>query len=70
MVDPRHFRRGLARRLVMAALATDAGRPAVVSTGSANRPARELYLRVGFRHVADHEVVPGLMVSRYARVPT
>lgn len=69
MVDPRLFRRGLARRLLTETLATVPHHRAVVSTGTANTPARRLYLDLGFRHVADHEAAPGLLVSRYERVP-
>lgn len=69
VVAPSSFRRGLARRLLVATLGTVPHGRAVVSTGTANTPARELYLSLGFLHVADHEAAPGLLVSRYERVP-
>jgi ribosomal protein S18 acetylase RimI-like enzyme len=64
VVDPGHFRRGLAGRLVVSLPPAEV---TVVSTGRDNVPARTLYERHGFRHVADVEVVPGLWVSRLRR---
>lgn len=67
MVHPGHFRQGLARRLVMAALASVPHERAVVSTGRENRPARALYASLGFEHLGDRKVMPGLDVSDYER---
>jgi ribosomal protein S18 acetylase RimI-like enzyme len=64
VVEPGHFRRGLAGRLVASLPPAEV---TVVSTGRANAPARALYERHGFRHVADVEAVPGLWVSRLRR---
>ena len=63
-VDPAAFRRGLARRLLAA---LPPAQVTVVSTGRDNLPARALYARHGFRHVADLEVAPGLWISRLRR---
>ena len=64
VVHPERHRSGLGRMLV-AALPTSS--PVVVSTGRGNHPARRLYESLGFRHVADHEVLPDLWVSEYQR---
>lgn len=63
VVDPAHHRRGLGSTLIES---VDAG-AAVVMTGQANAPARRFYKGLGIRHVRDHEVLPGLWVSTYAR---
>ena len=63
IVHPDHHRRGIGRSLVLHTIA--AAREAVVSTGRDNAPARRLYEEVGFVHVADREVAPGLIVSDY-----
>lgn len=63
VVHPSWHRQGLGRRLVTALpLGT-----ATVSTGRDNPPARRLYESLGFHHVADEEVLPGLWVSTYDR---
>jgi ribosomal protein S18 acetylase RimI-like enzyme len=41
-----------------------------VSTGRGNGPARALYERLGFSHVNDREVIPGLWVTQYLHVPS
>lgn len=65
MVHPAAHRRGIGRRLVRHAL-TKAPR-AIVATGRDNRPARELYERLGFEALDEVEVIPGLWIARYAR---
>ncbi|WP_144999864.1 GNAT family N-acetyltransferase [Kocuria rhizophila] len=62
-VDPAHHRRGMGSTIIESVV-EDA---AVVMAGRANVPARRLYERLGFRHVEDHEVLPGLWVSTYVR---
>lgn len=69
VVAPDRHRRGVGRALVEAVLARAGGRRVLVSTGRGNRPARLLYASLGFRHVGDVQVLPGLEVSRYERVP-
>ncbi len=64
VVHPDLFRRGLASRLVAA---LPPARVTVVSTGRDNGPARLLYQGLGFAHVEDAEVAPGLWVSRFSR---
>jgi ribosomal protein S18 acetylase RimI-like enzyme len=65
VVDPSCARRGLGRRLVQHLLDAHPDRPAVVSTGRGNAPARRLYEGLGFREVGTVEVLPGLQVVRY-----
>jgi hypothetical protein len=47
-------------------LARAGDRRIVVSTGSANVPARTLYERLGFGEADDVEGIPGLWITRYA----
>ncbi|WP_206551808.1 GNAT family N-acetyltransferase [Microbacterium testaceum] len=63
MVDPTWQRRGIGARLVRGVLSVV--HRAVVSTGRENAPARRLYEGLGFAHLIDREVVPGLWVSDY-----
>jgi GNAT superfamily N-acetyltransferase len=68
VVDPRRSRQGIGSALVRAALAAEPEAVrAIVQTGAQNAPARELYLREGFEHVDDIEVVGGLRVSRFRK---
>ena len=67
-VHPDHFRTGIARALIEHV--ETAARPAskaTVSTGARNTPARNLYLRVGFKETEEAEVVPGLRVVRFEK---
>ena len=68
VVDPSCARRGLGRRLVQHLLDAHPDRPAVVSTGRGNAPARRLYEGLGFREVGTVEVLPGLQIVRYELV--
>lgn len=63
VVDPALHRRGIGAALVAAVLTEAGGRRVSVSTGRANTPARELYLRAGFRPEGDAEVLPGLWTT-------
>jgi GNAT superfamily N-acetyltransferase len=67
VVDPRHFREGLGRRLVEAVLRRVPHERAVVSTALRNGPARRLYEVVGFVHRADRAVTQTLVVAQYER---
>jgi ribosomal protein S18 acetylase RimI-like enzyme len=66
VVDPSCAQRGLGRALVQHLLDAHPDRPAVVSTGRDNAPARRLYEGLGFAEVGTVEVLPGLQVVRYA----
>lgn len=68
VVAPRAFRRGVGTALVRHVLALAGPRRVEVSTGRDNTPARALYVRLGFVETGEEEVVPGLWVTRYARV--
>ncbi|WP_219825722.1 GNAT family N-acetyltransferase [Nonomuraea typhae] len=68
VVDPGALRQGIGRTLVKEVLARAGGRKVVVSTGRGNTPARTLYERLGFTHVEDVEVIPGLWVTSYELV--
>jgi GNAT superfamily N-acetyltransferase len=61
VVHPSWHRRGLGRQLVTRIIRGFA----TVSTGTKNQPARRLYESMGFRHVRDDEVLPGLWVTTY-----
>jgi GNAT superfamily N-acetyltransferase len=67
MVDPTAFRQGMGRQLVTAVLEETSHEWAVVSTARDNAPARTLYEKLGFRHLEDVEVAPGLVVAHYER---
>ena len=64
VVHPDHFREGIGRSLVAFVQQTEP-RPnrIVVSTGAENRPAKTLYLSLGFRETKEVEVAPALRVA-------
>lgn len=67
VVAPRAFRGGVATALLDELDRRHPAAPMIVSTGSANAPALELYRRRGFREVRQREAAPGLMVTELAR---
>jgi GNAT superfamily N-acetyltransferase len=69
MVSPVAHRRGVGSALVRAVIHLAADRPATVSTGQKNAPARRLYERLDFVWSDDVEVVPALWISRYVHTP-
>jgi ribosomal protein S18 acetylase RimI-like enzyme len=67
-VDPDSFRRGVGAALVRAALGSEPeARRAIVQTGAANEPAKELYRGEGFAAVGEREVLPGLWITQFER---
>jgi ribosomal protein S18 acetylase RimI-like enzyme len=67
-VDPDSFRRGVGAALVRAALGSEPeARRAIVQTGAANEPAKELYRGEGFTEVGRREVLPGLWITQFER---
>ncbi|WP_214402916.1 GNAT family N-acetyltransferase [Pseudonocardia lacus] len=62
-VDPRWFRRGIARRLLGHVLAAEPTGDVLVSTGAANEPALRLYRSLGFAETGTFEPEPGLRVT-------
>jgi ribosomal protein S18 acetylase RimI-like enzyme len=67
VVAPRAFRGGVASALLDELDRRYGGHPMIVSTGSGNEPALELYRRRGFSPVRQREAAPGLMVTELAR---
>jgi GNAT superfamily N-acetyltransferase len=67
MVDPGHFRRGLARRLLRFVMALPEVERTLVSTGAANLPACRLYESEGFTRLAPVTLPDGLQLARFER---
>ncbi|WP_068773367.1 N-acetyltransferase [Paenibacillus sp. FJAT-26967] len=64
VVHPRHFRKGIARKLVRHVLLNIVqGRKAVVSTGTLNKPALSLYKSLGFVEVREIGFAPGVSIT-------
>ncbi|MEH7094213.1 GNAT family N-acetyltransferase [Neobacillus vireti] len=68
VVHPSHFRKGIAQKLITR---VEEQNPDItvlsVSTGKDNLPAKNLYLKNGFNHVSDLEVIPGLFISHFKK---
>jgi ribosomal protein S18 acetylase RimI-like enzyme len=68
VVRPDRFRKGIGRSLVAFVEEIEPGpRRIVVSTGAGNRPAKNLYLSLGFRKTNETEVAPGLRVALFEK---
>ena len=65
VVDPLQFRQGIARSLVGHLLEQMAASEYIVSTGTANVPARKLYESFGFREEETFEVAPGVTCTQF-----
>lgn len=65
VVDPEAHRRGAGRLLVQAVLDGTHAPRVIVSTGRDNLPACRLYASLGFAPAGEHEVLPGLWISRW-----
>ncbi len=63
-VDPAFARRGHGQRLVQS-VPTD--RHTIVSTGSDNTPAKNLYLRLGFHEIGRTEIASGIFTTQFSR---
>jgi ribosomal protein S18 acetylase RimI-like enzyme len=66
IVDPVHFRKGIASQL-LASVHEHGCRKIVVATGSLNEPAVRLYERHGFTLMDKKEVMPGLWLSFFEK---
>jgi GNAT superfamily N-acetyltransferase len=66
VVAPEMHRRGVGSALIREVLQRAGIRRIVVSTGRDNAPATSMYEQLGFVHMEDEEVVPGLWVTRYS----
>ncbi|ULT59082.1 GNAT family N-acetyltransferase [Neobacillus drentensis] len=68
VVHPSQFRKGIAEKLLTR---VEEQNPDIsvlsVSTGKDNPPAKNLYLKHGFNHVSDLEVIPGLFISHFKK---
>lgn len=65
VVDPLQFRQGIARKLVGHLLDSHKTQDVIVSTGTANEPARKLYESFGFREEERFEVAPGVTCTQF-----
>ncbi|WP_233786122.1 GNAT family N-acetyltransferase [Planococcus halotolerans] len=63
VVDPEHFRKGIGRELLTSLTKTFEGIEFIVSTGKANKPAKNLYTSFGFTESEDFEVAPGIFCT-------
>ncbi|QDS34829.1 GNAT family N-acetyltransferase [Brevibacillus brevis] len=66
IVDPVHFRKGIASQL-LASVHEHSCSKIVVATGSLNEPAVRLYERHGFTLTDQKEVMPGLRLSFFEK---
>lgn len=68
MVSPRHFRKGIAGRLIQYVLDKYSDIPLfIVSTGTRNSPAFSLYLKYGFVPFDKYEVAPNVELTTFHR---
>jgi ribosomal protein S18 acetylase RimI-like enzyme len=66
MVHPSHFRKGMAGRLLVLLEEIEADAHKItVSTGSANQPAVNLYVKLGFKKVGETVVGKGLSLTHF-----
>jgi len=67
-VHPEHFRKGIARQLIEFIMNTNKGiKKTIVSTGLNNRPAVNLYLKLGFQKVREVEAVEGVYIACFEK---
>lgn len=67
MVDPGHFRKGIARKLISHVEEHIPSQGMVVCTGAKNIPAVTLYLKLGFEKIRDIEVGHGLVLTQFRK---
>lgn len=68
MVDPEHFQKGIARRLLREVeKATESASAMIVSTGSKNSPAIRLYETNGFRKVGEERLAEGVSITHFEK---
>ncbi|ETI67096.1 GNAT family N-acetyltransferase [Neobacillus vireti] len=68
VVHPNHFRKGIAQSLLTEVEKNNQNLSELkVSTGKENSPAKNLYLKNGYKLVRDLEVVPGLFISNFVK---
>lgn len=68
VVHPDHFRKGIAQKLLTE---VEISNPELnvfnVSTGRENPPAKNLYLKNGYKLISELEVVPELFISNFEK---
>lgn len=68
MVNPEHFRKGIARRLLQEVeKAAESATAMIVSTGSKNKPAIQLYEKIGFHKVKEEQLPEGLSITHFKK---
>lgn len=63
IVDPAHFRKGIAGKLLTHLEEEKSFDRIIVSTGKENQPAINLYRKYGFNPVKDIEAAPGFFIT-------
>lgn len=66
-VDSAYFQQGVASALLTALLKQFDGREFLVSTGTANEPAKKLYRKHGFQEQGIFEVAPGVQCTQFIK---
>lgn len=66
-VGPAYFQQGIASALLTALLKQFCGREFLVSTGTANEPAKNLYRKHGFQEQKIFEVAPGIWCTQFIK---
>lgn len=67
VVHPDFFRQGIAKKLLADLLMRYEGRKFIVSTGTANEPAKNLYQSFGFIEQDEFEVSPGITCTNFMK---
>ena len=68
VVHTDHFRKGIAQVLLNEVEKSNRGLTVFkVSTGKENPPAKNLYLKNGYKLINDIEIVPGLYISNFEK---
>lgn len=71
VVHPYHFRKGIGRQLIEIVLENHGiGKQVMVHTSNKNRPAIQLYEKLGFSKRGEVEVEPGVCLIRFELPPT
>ena len=68
-IHPEHFRKGIATSLLSYMEEQNPGiNKIIVSTGSKNYPARNVYLNNGFRIAGEKEVAPSVFITLFEKL--
>jgi len=67
VVDPKHFRKGIGRKLVQFTLDTYRSKLFTVETGIDNQPAIKLYKRLGFQEIKQWDTNHGIRKIRFEK---